>query len=108
MTTIKLNKATQPYYVDQFAAPGQCGDTVKWEAEDGEFSITIRDAYKFFAIPDSTKKFSINSIGAKKDQTLTIRSGLAINTEKWYDVFCVAPPDAADAPPRIIIVPPST
>lgn len=102
--TIKLRKTWLPYYVDQFAAPGQNAGTVTWEAEDGEFTITIRDAYKFFAIPDSTKKFTIKSAGPTTSFTLTIRSGLAINTEKGYEVFCVDTRDAADAPPRIIII----
>jgi hypothetical protein len=102
--TIKLRKIWPPNYVDQFAAPGQNGGTVTWEAEDGEFTITIRDAYNFFAIPDYTKKFTVNSAGPTTSFTLTIRNGLAINTQKGYEVFCVDLKDSADAPPKIILI----
>jgi hypothetical protein len=105
MTTIKLNKTNPPYYVNQFGAPIENGGTVKWEAENGKFTITIRDAYDFYDVDEYKKIFTINSADPTPSQTLTVRTGLALNTQKPYEVFCIDLEDTSDVPPRIIITP---
>jgi len=112
--TIKLNSNVQPYYVDQFGTPARPGQTVQWKSDNGKFSITIRNAFDFFSARTNPlnapafkniEKISIDSAGPALSETYTIKSGLAAESYKEYEVYCNSRDDQTDAPPRIIITP---
>jgi hypothetical protein len=107
MCLIKLDQDNQPYYVDQFGAPAKCSETVQWKSINGRFSVTIRDAIKYFNPPvNCVEKFIVDStIGGGLSNIYTIINNLATGTQIPYEVYCISKSDQGDAPPRIIITP---
>jgi hypothetical protein len=111
---ITLDSDRQPYYVDQFGTPARPGDTLQWKSVKGRFSITIRDAFKFFSARtnpltppafSNVEKIVVDSAGPVLSETYTIKSDLLTDAYKDYEVYCYSREDQGDAPPRIIITP---
>lgn len=91
---------TEPYPIVVFP-----GDTLQFKAIDGEFSIFIKDAYKFFRIREDHIKIHLNSSvsGEELSGFYEIRS-VESNTEESFSIYCISSDGWPDAPPKIIIV----
>ena len=109
--TVSVNQVTKDYVTD-FCLKVQKGKTVEFKAITGKFTINFRNADKFFANPVGPKLTLNIDSGANSGidpnwPFLTILNNLSVDTEIKYEVCFISavPPDWADAPPRIIVVP---
>lgn len=79
------------------------GDTLQFEAEDGEFAICIWEAIRYFDIDQYDLKLRINSATNRLSDEYTIK-GDADADEVIYVIYCISNNSWPDAPPKIIVV----
>lgn len=79
------------------------GDTLQFEAVDGEFAICIWEAIRYFDIDQYDLKLRINSASNPLSDEYTIK-GDADSDEIIYVIYCISNNNWPDAPPKIIVV----
>ena len=90
-------------FAEPFLLKASTGQSIKFVARNGEFSIFIRNADKFFEGVGQTLKIHIDSNGTAESDTYTIKNNLPIDFEIKYEVYCISRDIWVTAPPRIII-----
>lgn len=79
------------------------GDTLQFEAVDGEFAICIWEAIRYFDIDQYDLKLRIDSVTNPLSEPYTVK-GDADADEIIYAVYCISTNNWPDAPPKIIVV----
>ena len=102
--TIDLNVSETRNYVSdaQFALQAKISKTVRFHAVGANFTVTIRNADRFFVGQPSLLIINIDSTEYSKEYTI---KDLLLGNEQEYFVYCVDNRDPGDSPPKIIIVP---
>lgn len=82
------------------------GDTLQFIAISGEFSIYIKDAYKFLKIREDNLEIHVNSAGGAGEDSSDLYVVRAVDSdaEVTFSIYCISDDSWPDAPPRIIIV----
>lgn len=92
---------------DQFDVPVKIvllpGDTLQFKSVNGDFSINIKDAYKFLKVREDNLKIRVNSAGNNASDLYLVRE-VDTDIEVTYSIYCISDDSWPDAPPRIIIV----
>jgi len=79
------------------------GDTLKFTSINGDFTIYIKDAYKFLRIREDNLEIRLNSAGTASSEPLVVRA-VDSDAEVTFSIYCISNDSWPDAPPRIIIV----
>lgn len=103
----ELRVITLDKTVDQFDVPVKIvllpGDTLQFKSVNGDFSINIKDAYKFLKVREDNLKIRVNSAGDDASDLYEVRS-VDTDMEVTFFIYCVSDDSWPDAPPKIIIV----
>jgi hypothetical protein len=79
------------------------GDTLQFNAVNGDFDIYIVDAINIFKIKEADIKIRINSSTTPLSEKYVVRA-MKNDDENSYSLYCISSNTWPDAPPRIIIV----
>lgn len=79
------------------------GDTLQFKSVNGDFSIYIKDAYKFLKVTEDNLKIRVDSAGNDSSDLYVVRA-VDSDAETTFSVYCISKDSWSDAPPRIIIV----
>lgn len=81
------------------------GDTLQFKAINGDFSINIKDAYKFLRVREDNLNIRVNSADAEEalSDFYEVRM-VESNVEITFSIYCISSDGWPDAPPKIIIV----
>lgn len=79
------------------------GDTLQFKSINGEFSIYIKDAYKFLKIREDDLIIRLNSAGTAISDFYVVRD-VDIDAEVTISIYSISEDCWPDAPPKIIIV----
>jgi len=92
---------------DSFVEPSRIvlfpGDTLQFKSINGDFSIYIKDAYKFLKVTEDNLKIRVDSAGDDSSDLYVVRS-VDSDAEVTFSIYCISKDGWPDAPPRIIIV----
>jgi hypothetical protein len=79
------------------------GDTLQFKSINGDFSIYIKEAYKFLKTREDNLKIRVDSAGNAVSDLYEVRA-VDKDMEVTFSIYCISKDSWPDAPPKIIIV----